>query len=567
MAGTTQISNHDLQVAPAVATQAQTAAERDLWIFRDGRASFSGPDLLRELRSRLESPLEGTALLDALIQAGELEAALADAGHKNAAECVCVTDGLAALLCGSTAVDVRSIQRALDRMQVPNSVSIAPPEGFSYYALHPSDFAKILPNIPVELKHCAVVGIRSIGTTLSAVVLAALRAQGTEASRITVRPTGHPYSRKTEFSSEEQNWIASNIRNGSRFLVVDEGPGRSGSTFLSVAEALEQVGVPRDSITILGSRHPDVSSLCADDGEARWQAYRFVSTVPSTNRRLENCTYIGGGEWRDFFLFDPATWPATWTQMERLKFLTPDWKTLYKFEGMGPLGFEARSRAVVLANAGFGPAVSDAGDGYLAYALLSGIRPSASDVNTAILDRVAEYCAFRASEFQMASPQPGELTDMVQYNVGQEFGIEIQIPPGMLQSNQAVITDGRMQSYEWIQTVSGQLIKTDGVDHGNNHFFPGPCDIAWDLAGAAVEWQLAPDALQYLVDRFRSLSGVDVKERFLFYELAYCIFRLGSCKMAISTVKGSPEEFRLAHAYLAYRHEAMRTLAIMQSGK
>jgi len=123
-----------------------------------------------------------------------------------------------------------------------------------------------------------------------------------------------------------------------------------------------------------------------------------------------------------------------------------------------------------------------------------------------------------------------------------------------------------MQSFEWVQTVSGRLIKTDGVDHGNNHFFPGPCDIAWDLAGAAVEWQLAPDARQYLVDRFRRLSGTDVTEKLPFYQLAYCVFRLGSCKMAISTVKGSPEEFRLTHAYLAFRHEAMRILASIQAG-
>jgi hypothetical protein len=566
MAGTIPISDDTFPPIQPSVVQANTAAERDLWIFRDGRASFNGPELLGELRSRLAAPLEDSALLDALIQAGELEAALADADHVNAAECARVTDGLAALLCGSVAVDVRSIQQVLDRMQVPNSVSIAPPEGFTYYALHPSDFTKILPSVPVDLRSCAVVGIRSIGTTLSAVVLAALRAHGTEASRITVRPTGHPYSRQTQFSTEQQTWIVSNVRNGSHFLVVDEGPGRSGSTFLSVAEALDQAGVPRESITILGSRHPDVSSLCADDAAARWQAFRFISTVPSTNRRLENCTYIGGGAWRDFFLLDPATWPATWTQMERLKFLAPDWKTLYKFEGMGPLGAEARNRAFQLAKAGFGPAVSDAGDGYLAYDLLSGIRPSAANGTMTILDRIAEYCAFRASEFHMVSPQPGELTDMVLYNVRQEFGIEVQIPPGVLQSNRPVITDGRMQSFEWIQTVSGQLIKTDGVDHGNNHFFPGPCDIAWDLAGAAVEWQLAPDARQYLVDRFRRLSGTDVTEKLPFYQLAYCVFRLGSCKMAISTVKGSPEEFRLTHAYLAYRHEAMRILATIQAG-
>ena len=41
--------------------------------------------------------------------------------------------------------------------------------------------------------------------------------------------------------------------------------------------------------------------------------------------------------------------------MERLKFLSPDRRQFFKFEGMGPLGSEVRSRAFVLAAAGFSP--------------------------------------------------------------------------------------------------------------------------------------------------------------------------------------------------------------------
>jgi len=42
--------------------------------------------------------------------------------------------------------------------------------------------------------------------------------------------------------------------------------------------------------------------------------------------------------------------------------------------------------------------------------------------------------------------------------------------------------------------------------------------------------------------------------------LAYAVFRLGFCKMALSTVPGSPEEGRLLDAYLYYRRRAEQLL-------
>ena len=62
------------------------------------------------------------------------------------------------------------------------------------------------------------------------------------------------------------------------------------------------------------------------------------------------------------FLDEEHEWPESWTQMERLKFLSPDRRQFFKFEGMGPIGSEVRERAFALAAAGFSPAVADAGD-------------------------------------------------------------------------------------------------------------------------------------------------------------------------------------------------------------
>jgi hypothetical protein len=552
MAGTIQISDNLLLLQAGIEPQptaTPSAAESDPWIFRDGKRNVRGSELLADLQRRIASG-DSSTLLDALIEAGELEAALADAGSDSAESAAQVTNCLAsAVICGDFPA-IAQAARYAHQIVTPDTLAVAPPEGFTYYALHPSDFARLASTLASS--RYAVIGIRSIGTTLSAVVLAALTAQSKQACRISVRPTGHPYSRRTDFTADQVKWIAEN--SGSQFLIVDEGPGRSGSTFLSVAEALVRAGVPRHEITILGSREPDLSSLCADNAVNRWREFRFLATSPSVSQRFAECTYVGGGDWRQFLLPTGAQWPASWTQMERLKFISPDCRTLYKFEGMGPIGAEVRDRAFRLAQAGFGPKVEDAGGGFLAYELIKGMQPRIVDINSSVLERVADYCAFRSAVFCVnPSAQEGQLREMLEFDLAQEFGVQLTLPTEAFCTKRAVITDGRMNPHEWILSDSGQLIKTDGVDHGDNHFFPGPCDIAWDVAGVAVEWQLGSDASDFLVEQFRRRSALDVSPDLPLYKLAYSVFRCGFCKMAISTVKGSPEEQRLLDAYQHYR--------------
>src|SRR5947207_10246232 len=170
--------------------------------------------------------------------------------------------------------------------------------------------------------------------------------------------------------------------------------------------------------------------------------------------------------------------------MERLKFLSADRQTFFKFEGMGPIGADVRERAFVLAEAGFSPHVSDAGDGFLAYANLQTRHSRKEDVTASLLEQMAKYCAFRASQFSVAHADPDELQRMVEFNVQQEFGLHLSdsIYREAVVSEHPVLVDGRMQPCEWISTC-GQFLKTDAISHGDNHFFPGPCDIAWDVAG------------------------------------------------------------------------------------
>ena len=50
--------------------------------------------------------------------------------------------------------------------------------------------------------------------------------------------------------------------------------------------------------------------------------------------------------------------------------------------------------------------------------------------------------------------------------------------------------DGRMHPWEWIVGRDGALVKTDALDHHQAHDLIGCQDAAWDLAGAAIEFDL-----------------------------------------------------------------------------
>ena len=442
---------------------------------------------------------------------------------------------------------------------------ISPPEGFSYYALHPLDFGRLALGAASRDKVAAVIGIRSIGTTLSAVVSAALIATGVQAQRITVRPIGHPYDRVLQWNVTQIAWIKQQLANNAQFLIVDEGPGRSGSTFLAVAEALVEAGVALEQITLLGSRHPDPGQLCAKDGARRWSQFRFVAVEPDPHSRFRNYTYVGGGDWRHHFLRDVSDWPACWPQMERLKFLSPDGRRFWKFEGLGRVGAEVQSCSRLLAEAAFSPRSEEGGEGFANYEVLQGIPLSREHLTPSILNGIAQYCAFRASELHIAAAIPDQLASMVSFNAQQQFGIDLRLQPDELATTRSVLADGHMQPHEWVATREGLLLKTDACTHGNDHFFPGPCDIAWDLAGAAIEWDLPTDAVEQLLSQFQTITGDRIADRFPAFALAYAVFRLAWCKMALPTVVATNEEPRIRRAYIRYRKQAEYQVLLRQS--
>jgi hypothetical protein len=110
----------------------------------------------------------------------------------------------------------------------------------------------------------------------------------------------------------------------------------------------------------------------------------------------------------------------------------------------------------------------------------------------------------------------------------------------------AVAIDGRLLPHEWIVTGS-ELVKADAFDHHCGDFFPGTCDIAWDLAGASLEWELSADGNRYLMEHYRRLSNdATIDRRLPFYRFAYLGYRLGYATVARDTLRQSSDGWRFA---------------------
>jgi hypothetical protein len=479
-------------------------------------------------------------LIDALIRAGEIETGLADAESFAADAMARVVDQLAAMACSaSSSPRARStVLAALAQLvDYPSEIRCAHPEGFSYYGLHPLDFADLVVRVHSHLKRrVAVIGIRSVGSTLGAVVVAALRARGTVAERVTVRPAGEPYERRVVFTPTQQRWIKEALRERADFVIVDEGPGFSGSTFLSVARALLATGVQKPNIVLLCSR-PFPAYLDGTQSGRDWRLFRSYKI--EYGRRVPRATgpSIGGGAWREILFPDRAQWPACWTDQERIKHLSKDGKAFFKFEGFGRYGHRSRQQASVLAHAGLSPQLEGYDNGCARYQFVRARPLSKRDLTPALLERLAAYCAFRASNFPAEDASTALLADMMRVNLGIELGIHdlaFEIP-----LERPVYPDCRMLPHEWLRTSRGEFLKTDSVGHGEGHQLPGPADIAWDLAGTIVEWQLPPAAADHFLRSYRRQSGDNAGARLPAYVLLYSVLRMAHSRMAAAGMVGS----------------------------
>lgn len=522
-------------------------------VFRDASVVWS----LRDLRRRVGQAVQtlptrpGRAqLIDAFLWASAYEAGAADCGHADA-HANQLTDDLA------RALDDGTIDRARDSVARLTDVDLAcpvhRPEGFAYYALWPSDVVTTARCLDVKAP-VVVVGIRTVGVALSALVRAAFQSQGHSAERLTVRPIGHPFDRRVD---EDGLRVRQALASGAQtFVVVDEGPGLSGSSFLSTAEWLVRHGVLPTNIVLLGTRACDPYTLLSPQAATRWDRFRSLHIVRAPVQGED----LSSGSWRRWL---PASdWPAVWTQMERVKWFVPPQSgcpaQVAKFEGLGSYGTDAAQRAHRLWEAGFGPHAGPVDDrGMVAYAYLQGRRPGPAQVGR-WLARLASYCWFRRRTFASTFADAGLVGRAAAFNVEQELGTAWK---GELAVSAPIIVDGRMQPWEWVHSDrgAGPLLKLDATSHGDDHFLPGPTDVAWDLAGAIVEWGMRDDTRDEFLRLYGQLSGDRDLGRVAAFEVAYAAFRAAYCGMA-GHVSPVDEQPRLQAARQRYRRAGLRAL-------
>ncbi|HWJ37787.1 MAG TPA: hypothetical protein VNR86_03385, partial [Sphingomicrobium sp.] len=230
---------------------------------------------LEKLRSRLAGArnCEGldrlSRLVGGLVEGGRIAQGLADADHVG-------DESLMAFICELASCILRSWDsRFQDSGDWPDPPSIGSPapvelrlaEGFAYYAVYPEAYAEAARRLALSGPP-RVIGIRSIGTTLGAVAAAALEAP----APITVRPSGHCSARQVELP-------ATVLDDHAHYVIVDEGPGLSGSSFGSVADWLEDHGIPPERIAFITSHDEELGLNASARHRQRWlRAQRVPAT-------------------------------------------------------------------------------------------------------------------------------------------------------------------------------------------------------------------------------------------------------------------------------------------------
>jgi len=217
-------------------------------------------------------------------------------------------------------------------------------------------------------------------------------------------------------------------------------------------------------------------------------------------------------------------------------------------------------REQAVAVAGFGPAPQPESDGFISYPCLDARPMLAGDLSPRVLARLASYCAFRDATFPFSDADPAPLREMAEHNLRQ-LGFHL---PLALKFERPVLADARMQPHEWLLTGHDEMLKTDSGSHGDDHFFPGPTDIAWDLAGAIVEWRMNAGQAREFLDLYCRISGDDAALRIAGFITAYAAFRCAYSKMAANAMAfDAAEHARLELAAESYadllRHAVLHT--------
>ena len=471
---------------------------------------------------------------------------------------------------------------ALAGVPAPTAVSEGVPEGFAYYGLSPEQYAVAARRLAQQRigRDALCIGVRGIGAALSSVATAALRRVGWRVRSFTVRPRGHPFARELALAPSLER--ALRALSHSLVVVADEGPGLSGSSFASVSRALAALGVPDERIVLMPSFVPDGSAFISDAARDRWRRHEKIvasfDEVWLESGRLCRDASLGAqpladrsaGAWREVAYESASRWPAVHPQHERRKFgavMGDGTRVRLEFAGYGRAGREAIARATRLAHSGITLAPRSLAAGFLVVPELECAPLDGATASAETIDAVAAYLAHLDRSCHTGDgANAAALAELVAINAREALGEDVG--PAVARWHRAagaidapaVALDARIFPHEWLRTRDG-LVKTDAVVHHDDHFYPGPQDIAWDLAATCVELSLDAAARRALGERFIAHGGDrDAPRRTPIVEVAYLAFRVGYATLARDTLGQSDDGWRWRREVPRYAHRLRRVL-------
>jgi hypothetical protein len=387
---------------------------------------------------------------------------------------------------------------SLTALPWPDTIVVKRCEGYAFYGTYPETFLDAARGLPAD---SVVIGLRSIGTGLAPLVAAAA---GTR-TILTVRPTNHPFARSITAGPALETAIRSWAHRP--FVIVDEGPGLSGSSFGGTADWLESLGVAPHAIIFMPSHTGDLGDRAAPVHRTRWTAAdRRVRDfeqlfAPGAVMPVPDWFADITGELRD----EPVDWSggqwtaarrevATWPSREVRKYLLAgtEGRFLVKFAGLDSAARAKFARARLLHDGGFGAEPLAMRYGFVIERYVDG-----EPLHAVPVEHLIDYLRFRrdclpahargaglsklraTAIHNLRLVAPAAATELAaRWSEDRVDALRTAVVP--------VHVDARLHRWEWLN-AGGRIVKTDAVDHSEAHDLVGCQDILWDVAGAAVE--------------------------------------------------------------------------------
>jgi hypothetical protein len=337
----------------------------------------------------------------------------------------------------------RGLDVDIEDLHIADALTMREPEGFAFYAVYPELYGMAAKSLPPSNRRL-VIGLRSIGTTLGAVMANACDAAGF----ITLRPAGHPFQRELRITDE----LRDSILSFDDFAIVDEGPGLSGSTFGCVGDFLEDHGVAPERIVFFPSHTNMPGNQASARHRERWARATklivpFEALLPSIVAEaativgpVTETIDIGGGLWREHVPHDERPPSSITREMRKYLLRANGRRYLLKFAGLGTLADRKLAKAQRL-----GLPVLGNANGFLVSEWIEG--------------RIADPRRDRDALLRAVQTHLAAIDE----------------------------SDNRMHRWEWIVTPRGEVVKCDALDHAHWLDGLGPQEPEWDLAAAVVE--------------------------------------------------------------------------------